>query len=72
MQNQGVSWAMVPLKAVEGKGRLSHASVLASVVVDSPWCSLAGRVSLQSSRGLLCVCHSCQHKTFPQGHRSLD
>ena len=49
MQNQAVSWAMVPLKAVQGKGRLSHASVLASVVVDSPWCSLACRASLQSS-----------------------
>ena len=61
MQNQGVSRAMLPLKAVVGKGRLSHASLLASVVVDSPWCSVAGRASLQSlplsSHGLLCVCH---------------
>ena len=57
MQNQGVSRAMLPLKAVVGKGRLSHTSLLASVVL----CSLAGRASLQSlplsSHGLLCVCH---------------
>ena len=59
VQNQGVSWAMVPLKAVQGKGRLCRASLLASVVVDSPWCSSAGCASPWSlplsSHGLLCV-----------------